>query len=187
MVRAFEERSVSDIQPDEYWAKNGGVDLLMFRKRLTTSNNAPVLFLVHGSSFSGTTGFDLQVPGRDDYSLMDRFAEAGFDVWALDHEGYGRSSRTDGNSNIASGVADLKAGFDHVTRETGATTALFYGSSSSALRAAAFAEVRPEDVTRLVLDAFVWTGKDAPTLIKRAENLEYFRTHNTRPVDRAFF
>ena len=38
-----------------------------------------------------------------------------------------------------------------------------------------------------MLDAFVWTGKDAPTLIKRAENLEYFRTHNTRPVDRAFF
>ncbi len=178
---------MSDIRPDKYWAKKGDVDLFMFRKRLTTSNNAPVLFLVHGSSFSGTTGFDLQVPGRDDYSLMDRFAEAGFDVWALDHEGYGRSSRTDGNSNIASGVADLKAGFDLVTRETGATTALFYGSSSGALRAAAFAEARPEAVTRLVLDAFVWTGKDAPTLIKRAENLEYFRTHNTRPVDRAFF
>ena len=178
---------MSDIRPDKYWAKKGDVDLFMFRKRLTTSNNAPVLFLVHGSSFSGTTGFDLQVPGRDDYSLMDRFAEAGVDVWALDHEGYGRSSRTDGNSNIASGVADLKAGFDLVTRETGATTALFYGSSSGALRAAAFAEARPEAVTRLVLDAFVWTGKDAPTLIKRAENLEYFRTHNTRPVDRAFF
>jgi pimeloyl-ACP methyl ester carboxylesterase len=178
---------VSDIRPDEYWAKKDDVDLFMFRKRLTTSNNAPVLFLVHGSSFSGQTGFDLQVPGRDDYSLMDRFAEAGFDVWALDHEGYGRSSRTDGNSDIASGVADLKAGFDLMTRETGATTALFYGSSSGALRAAAFAQTSPEAVTRLVLDAFVWTGKDAPTLIKRAENLEYFRTHNTRPVDRAFF
>lgn len=178
---------MSDIRPDKYWAKKGDVDLFMFRKRLTTSNNAPVLFLVHGSSFSGTTGFYLQVPGRDDYSLMDRFAEAGVDVWALDHEGYGRSSRTDGNSNIASGVADLKAGFDLVTRETRATTALFYGSSSGALRAAAFAEACPEAVTRLVLDAFVWTGKDAPTLIKRAENLEYFHTHNTRPVDRAFF
>lgn len=71
---------MSDIRPGEYWAKKGDVDLFMFRKRLPTSNNAPVLFLVHGSSFSGQTGFDLQVPGRDDYSLMDRFAEAGFDV-----------------------------------------------------------------------------------------------------------
>ena len=26
-----------------------------------------------------------------------------------------------------------------------------------------------------------------PTLIKRSENLEFFRTHNTRPVDRTFF
>ena len=40
---------------------------------------------------------------------------------------------------------------------------------------------------RVVLDAFVWTGKDAPTLIKRRENLQYFRTHNRRSVDRAFF
>jgi pimeloyl-ACP methyl ester carboxylesterase len=39
----------------------------------------------------------------------------------------------------------------------------------------------------VILDAFVWTGKDAPTLIKRRENLEFFRTHSRRPVDRAFF
>lgn len=178
---------MTEIRADEYWAQKGDVDLFMFRKRLTASENALVLFMVHGSSFSGPTGFDLQVPGREDYSQMDRFARAGFDVWTLDHEGYGRSSRTDGNSDIASGVEDLKAGFDVITRETGATAALFYGSSSGALRAAAFAEARPDAVTRLVLDAFVWTGKDAPTLIKRAENLDYFRSHNTRPVDRAFF
>jgi pimeloyl-ACP methyl ester carboxylesterase len=178
---------MTDIQADEYWAKKGDVDLFVFRKRQTGTAGQPVLFLVHGSSFCGPTGFDLQVPGRDDYSLMDRFAQAGFDVWTMDHEGYGRSSRTDGNSDIASGVENLKAAFAIVERETGVSSALFYGSSSGALRAAAFAQSRPEAVIRLVLDAFVWTGKDAPTLIKRAENLDYFRTHNTRPVDRAFF
>lgn len=178
---------MTDIKADEYWAKKGDVDLFMFRKRDAARSGQPVLFLVHGSSFCGPTGFDLQVPGRSDYSLMDRFAAAGFDVWTMDHEGYGRSSRTDGNSDIASGVDDLKAGFEIVERETGAASALFYGSSSGALRAAALAQTNPENVTRLVLDAFVWTGKDAPTLIKRAENLDYFRTHNTRPVDRAFF
>ena len=182
---------MGDIRADEYWAKKtaeyGEVDLFMFRKRRAGQDGDPVLFLVHGSSFCGPTGFDLQVPGRDDYSLMDRFANAGFDVWTLDHEGYGRSSRTEGWSDIASGVEDLKAGFDVVTRETGTTSAMFYGSSSGALRAAAFAQARPETVTKLVLDAFVWTGEDAPTLIKRAENLDYFRAHNTRSVDRAFF
>ena len=85
---------MADIKADEYWAKKGDVDLYMFRKRLADSDGAPVLFLVHGSSFCGRTGFDLSVPGRDDYSLMDRFARAGFDVWTMDHEGYGRSSRT---------------------------------------------------------------------------------------------
>lgn len=178
---------MTDIIASEYRARKGDVDLFMFRKRPAGDRVCPVLFLVHGSSFSGPTGFDLQVPGHDDYSLMDRFIRAGFDVWTLDHEGYGRSARTDGNSDIASGVEDLKAGFDVVTRETGQETAMFYGSSSGALRAAAFAMARPGAVDRLVLDAFVWTGKDAPTLIKRAENLDYFRTHNTRPVDRAFF
>lgn len=178
---------MTGIVATEYWAKKADVDLFMFRKCSAGARERPVLFLVHGSSFCGPTGFDLQVPAHDSYSLMDRFATAGFDVWTLDHEGYGRSSRTEGNSDIASGVEDLKAGFDVVMRETGAESAMFYGSSSGALRAAAFASARPDAVTRLVLDAFVWTGKDAPTLIKRAENLDYFRTHNTRAVDRAFF
>ena len=183
---------MSDIRSREYWTKkDGGVDLYMFRKHVGEptrgKTDRPVLFLVHGSSFCGRTSFNLDVPGRDGYSMMDRFARAGFDVWTMDHEGYGRSSRTAGWSDIASGVADLKVAFEVVTRETGATSALFYGSSSGALRAASFAQARPEAVEKLVLDAFVWTGKDAPTLIKRAEKLPEYRAHNTRPVDRAFF
>lgn len=174
----------------EYWAKKGDVSLYMYRKREGAPGSGeprPVLFLVHGSSFSGPSSFDLTVPGRADYSLMDRFARLGFDVWTLDHEGYGRSSRTTDNSDIASGVNDLRVGMNVVREETGTGRYAFYGQSSGALRAGAFANAHPEFVDRLILDAFVWTGKDAPTLIKRAENLDHFRTHNTRPVDRAFF
>ena len=43
---------------------------------------------------------------------MNTFAQYGFDVWTMDHENYGRSSRTDSNSDIASGVEDLKAGIE---------------------------------------------------------------------------
>src|SRR5216684_681561 len=56
--------------------------------------------------------------------------------------------------------------------------------SSGALRAGAFAMARPERVDRLILEAFTWTGKGSPTLTKRAEGLEYFRTHNRRPRGR---
>ncbi len=35
-----------------------------------------------------------------------------------------------------------------------------------------------------MLEAFPWTGKNSPTLQKRAEQLEFFRTHNMRPRGR---
>jgi pimeloyl-ACP methyl ester carboxylesterase len=163
----------------------------MFRKRTGSpvpgEAPKPVLFMVHGSSFSGPTGFDLHVPGRTGYSLMEAFAEYGFDVWTLDHEGYGRSDSTDGNSDIAEGVRDLRAGMEVVRRETGQKSCAFYGSSSGALRAAAFAEAEPDAVSALVLDAFVWTGKDSPTLRERAKKLDQWTASNMRAVDRDFF
>ncbi|MDA1326831.1 MAG: alpha/beta hydrolase [Proteobacteria bacterium] len=182
---------MTDMWSQEYWAHKGDVKLYMFRKRLGApaagETPKPILFLVHGSSFSGPTGFDLHVPGKTDYSLMEKFAEYGYDVWTLDHEGYGRSDSTEGNSPIAEGVRDLKAGLEIVMRETGQSSLAYYGSSSGALRAAAFAEQYPDHVNNLVLDAFVWTGKDAPTLIERAKKMDIWTASNMRTVDKPFF
>ena len=72
-----------------------------------------------------------------------------------------------------------------VIGETGQRRMHFMGESSGALRAAAFAMVRPERVGRLVLNAFTYTGRNSPTLAKRAEQLDFFRTHNRRLRDRA--
>jgi pimeloyl-ACP methyl ester carboxylesterase len=172
----------------DYWATKGEVKLYMFRKRLGAPQpgqpHRPVLFLVHGSSVSSRPSFDLNVPGRGDYSLMDTSAGYGFDVWTMDFEGYGRSSRTDSNSNIADGVEDLKAAVEVVARETGEDRFHFYGESSGALRAGAFAMARPERINRLVFAAFTYTGKGSPTLTDRAKQVEYYRTHNRRPRDR---
>ena len=143
-----------------------------------------VLFLVHGSSAAALPSFDLFVRPGKNYSLMTAFARYGFDVWTMDHEGYGRSSRTSGNSDIATGVADLRAAADLVARETGQSRFHYLGESSGALRAGAFAMAQPDRVDRLVLEAFVWTGNGSPTLGKRAEQVEYYRTHNRRPRDR---
>ena len=172
----------------DYGAKKGDVSLYLYRKRLAAPKPGdkplPVLFLVHGSSISSRPTFDLTVPGAGEYSLMNVFARAGFDVWTMDHEGYGRSSRTDGNSDIASGVDDLTAASTVVMRETGQTRFHFLGESSGALRAGAFAMAQPERVDRLVLEALTWTGEGSPTLGKRAEQVEYYRSHNRRPRDR---
>jgi len=171
----------------EYWAakqRNGAdIRLAMYRKRIGETAR-PVLFMVHGSSNSARSSFDLSVPGRPDYSMMDAFARDGFDVWTMDHEGYGRSSRTDGNSDIASGVEDLKAAMQVIASETAQTRCHFLGESSGALRAAAFAIAAPEHAARLILAAHTYTGKGSPTLAKRAEQVEFYRTHNTRLRDR---
>ena len=171
----------------EYWARKGTVSLYMTRKRLGAPRAGeaprPMLFLVHGSSLSSLS-FDLTPPGHGEYSIMNVFARYGFDVWTMDHEGYGRSSRTSGNSDIASGVEDLKAAMEVIQRETGRSRLHFFGESSGALRAAAFAGARPEHVNRLALGALTYTGKGSPTLKKRAEQAEYYRTHNTRLRDR---
>jgi pimeloyl-ACP methyl ester carboxylesterase len=179
------------VRSDEYWAEKGPVRLYLYRKRLDGPRSAageaprPVLFLVHGSSMSSRPTFDLTVPGnRGEYSLMDVFARWGWDVWTMDHEGYGRSSRTEGNSDIASGAADLVAAAAVVERETGARRFHLLGESSGALRAARFAQENPDRAGRLVLVAFTWTGRGSPTLEQRAKNVEFFRAHNRRPRGR---
>lgn len=181
--------AAAPVWSSEYWAKKGSVPLNLFRKRASAPKKGepalPVLFLVHGSSISSRPSFDLTVPGHGDYSVMNAFARLGFDVWTMDHENYGRSGRTDSNSDIASGVEDLKAAFEVVTRETGQPKIHFFGESSGALRAGAFAMARPEQVGRLVLAAFTYKGEGSPTLAARAKQVEEYRTHNRRLRDRA--
>jgi pimeloyl-ACP methyl ester carboxylesterase len=172
----------------EYWAQKGDVRLYIFRKRRDAPREnespRPVFFLVHGSSISGRSTFDLDARGKGEYSMMNVFAGYGFDVWTMDFEGYGRSSRSEGNSNIAEGVKDLKAATDLVMRETGQRQIHFFGESSGGLRAGAFAMAYPERVGRLVLAAFTYTGQGSPTLTDRAKQLEFYRTNNRRPRDR---
>src|SRR5579859_3321740 len=143
-----------EIWSSEYWAKKGDVPLWMFRKRIGAPKagepSKPVLFFVHGSSLTSRC-YDLQVPGKGEYSVMDEFARSGFDCWTMDHENYGKSGRTSGNSDIASGVEDLKAAAEVLARETGQQKYHFVGESSGALRAGAYAMMAPERVDRLIL------------------------------------
>jgi alpha-beta hydrolase superfamily lysophospholipase len=176
-----------EIWSSEYWAKKGDVPLWMFRKRVGAPKagepSRPVLFLVHGSSVT-SRAFDLNVPGHGEYSVMNGFARYGFDVWTMDHENYGKSGRTSGNSDVKSGVEDLKVAMEVVARETGRQKYHFLGESSGALRAGAYAMVAPDRVDRLVLAAFTYKGDGSPTLAKRAEQVDYYRTHNMRKRDR---
>src|SRR5258708_39433259 len=93
--------SSARIVADEFWADKNGVRLWVYRKRLEGARPTQRLFCVHGSSYSGKTMFDLQVPDRD-YSMMDHLARLRYEVWTMDHEGYRHSQRPGGNSDIQS-------------------------------------------------------------------------------------
>jgi pimeloyl-ACP methyl ester carboxylesterase len=182
------DRAEAPVWGGDYWAEKGPVRLYMYRKRLERpapgAASRPAVMLVHGSTLSGRSSFDLKA-GPDDFSMMDYLARAGFDVWTMDHENYGRSSRTDTNSDVASGMEDLTAAMAVIRRETGREKVHFFGESSGALRVGMLANRRPELVDRVVLGAFTYTGVGSPTLTERAKRLDFYRANNRRKRDRA--
>jgi pimeloyl-ACP methyl ester carboxylesterase len=170
----------------EHWTRKGDVNLFLWNKAPETAPKGTILF-VHGSSMASQPTFDLQVPGRPFSSVMDWFVSQGYDTWCVDMEGYGRSDKHRGiTANIADGADDLSAASAYITEQTGAAKFLVYGISSGALRAAAFAERHPDRVAKLALDAYVWTGENAPTLIERSKKLEQFKAMKRRPINRDF-
>jgi len=183
----------ADLPPvggSEHWTTkrtpDGDVRLFLWRKRAGSAQKGTILW-VHGSSVQSVPVFDLQIPGKPEYSVMNWFARLGYDTWCFDCEGYGRSDkRRPINADIATGADDIAAVVEYIAKNSSASKVLLYGSSSGALRAALYAQRHPERTARLALDAFVWTGIDSPTLAERKKRLPQYKASNRRPIDRAF-
>jgi alpha-beta hydrolase superfamily lysophospholipase len=180
-------QGAGDIWSQQYWARKGDVKLNLWRKRVGAPKpgepTLPVLFLVHGSSLSARSSYDLTVPGNDEYSMMNVFAGYGYDVWTMDHDGYGYSGSSGNNSDIASSVDDLKAAMEILASETGRGKYHFYGESSGAIRAGAFAQSQPERVDRLILTAFTYKGTGAAEIERRQQQVDELRSSPRRKRD----
>jgi len=180
------------IWTQDYEVMREDVRLYVYRKRASEPQTGeapkPVLLLVHGSTVSGRNTYDLQVPGGQDYSVMDYFAARGYDVWTVDHEGYGRSSWSGrGNSDVRTGAKDLAAVVPFILSTTGVAQINIFGSSSGALRACLYTEAHPHTVARLGLSALVYTGEGSPTLEQRKKKLPEYSASPRRKVDLAFY
>ena len=179
----------AEIWSQEYWATKGDVKLNLWRKRPGAPKPGeaalPIVFLVHGSSNSSRSSYDLTVPGKGEYSLMNVLARDGYDVWTMDHDGYGHSGSSGTSSDIASSVEDLKAAIPVVVQETGQRKLHFYGTSSGGIRAAAYAQAQPERVGRLMLCAFTYKGNGAAEIERRREKIDALRASPHRKRDAA--
>lgn len=174
------------IVAEEHWVKKGPVKLYAYRKRdVEGAASKPVLFLVHGSTFSSRGTYDVVANGNSDYSAMEHFARLGYDVWTMDHEGYGFSDRTASNSGIMVGVADLQAAMPLVLEKSGRKSVLLFGESSGAIKAGAYANAEPGKVERLMMHAHTHTGKHAPEMERRRRMIDQLKATPRRPFGKA--
>ncbi len=121
------------------------------------------LVFVHGATYPASTAFDLQLGGT---SFMDDLAEHGFDVYALDLPGYGKSSRpaqmdqpaaaNPPFETTADAVRHYGAVVDYVLHRRGLQKLDAMGWSWGTTIAAGFAAEQPGKLERLVLYAPVW-------------------------------
>jgi pimeloyl-ACP methyl ester carboxylesterase len=180
------ESSYVLVQGQEHWTSKDGIKIFLWNKKraLNTMHQGTILF-IHGSSWCSQPTFDLHVEGRPWSSVMDFFAAKGYDTWCLDNEGYGRSDKSrDINFGVENGAQDIVAATDYILQHDQLKKVLLYGISSGALKSALFTQWYPERVSRLALDAFVWTGKESPTLVERRKMLPNLVGVQRRPFNR---
>lgn len=159
-----EEFRVSSAQPNiELYLRNKHPSALYDVKTERT-----VLF-IHGASYPAHSSFDFPVEGK---SWMDWMAERGYDVYALDLRGYGKSSRppemkqtAEANPPIvdtAKAVEDVTAAVDFILSRRNAQKLVLVGWSWGATVAGSYATQVPDRVERLVLYAPQWLREVAP-------------------------
>ena len=146
----------------DHFAVRDGLRIHLWQKCLPGQENAAaqagkVALLIHGSTWSGRPNFDLQVR---DYSLMDFLARNGYDAWAIDIHGYGKSDKTDKDwSDTASAALDLDSALDYICGLRKISKVDVLGWSWGNMIAGLYVADRPDRIAKLILYGNVWKGR----------------------------
>lgn len=157
----------------EHWVEHNGSKLYLFEKCQGNSIGKPIVVLAHGSATAGRESFDLQVAGKPSYSLMDFLAGEGFDVFALDVRGFGRSTHPDGHITTADASEDLNAVVDYVLTLKNVQKVNLLGWSWGTQYGGMFIMSYPEKVGKYV--SYAQMHSDSADLAKRRPKIEMFR------------
>jgi len=146
----------------DHFAVRDGLRIHLWQKCLPGQETAAaqagkVALLIHGSTWSGRPDFDLQVR---DYSLMDFLARNGYDVWAIDIHGYGKSDKTDKDwSDTASAALDLGCALDYICGLRKISKVDVLGWSWGTMIAGLYVADHLDRIAKLILYGNVWKGR----------------------------
>ena len=157
----------------EHWVNNGAIRLYVWEKYVETPKDKPVIVLAHGSATAGKESFDLQVPGKPTYSLMDVLAQNGFDVFAPDVRGFGRSTHPEGHMTTAEASQDLNAVVDYVLQLRNVKKVNLLGWSWGTQYGGMFVMAQGAKVEKYV--SFAQMHLNSPDLAKRRARINAFR------------
>ena len=137
-----------------YVTAHDGWRLALGRRRPVGPPRGPPVLLVHGIAVNR----QFMDFGVERYSLSAHLAAAGFDCFALDHRGHGRSRRPPPGAGAAARRwtldtylrEDVPAALDAVRAATGEDRVLWVGHSQGALMGMAACALYPERVAALV-------------------------------------
>lgn len=160
-------------QETEHWVQNGDTKIYVWEKFTGKPGNKPVIVLAHGSATAGKESFDLQVPGKPDMSLMDVLAKQGFDVFALDTRGFGRSDHPKSHFTTADASKDLNATVDYIMKLRNVPKVSLLAWSWGTQYGGMFVMANPQKVDRYI--SYAQMGIDSPDIAKRRQNINLYR------------
>jgi len=161
------------VQGTQHWVVQGDLRLFVWEKCQGGAAGKPVVVLAHGSATAGRESFDLAVPGHPGYSLMDFLARQGYDVFAPDVRGFGRSTRPEGHLTTEQAAADLDAVVDFVCQLRGVAQVRLLAWSWGTQYGGQFVMAHPEKVARYI--SYAQMHAASPDLVARRPRLETFR------------
>lgn len=167
------EAGNGDLVGSEHWVEHDGIRLYMWEKYQVSHTQKPVVILTHGSATAGRESFDLHVPGKPSYSLMDFLAREGFDVFAPDIRGFGRSTHPEGHISTADACEDLNSVVDFILKLRGVQNINLLGWSWGTQYAGMFIMAHPEKSAKYV--SYAQMHVDSPDIAKRRPKIETFR------------
>lgn len=161
------------VQGTQHWVLQDALRLFVWEKCQGSPQGKPVLVLAHGSATAGRESFDLKVPGRPEYSLMDFLAKQGFDVFAPDMRGFGSSTKPEGHLTTEQAASDLNAVVDFICQLRSVKQVQLLAWSWGTQYSGQFVMAHPGKVARYA--AYAQMHAESPDLKARRERLATFQ------------